>query len=115
MASFVTPSRAVACSIAIQQGFHTHNEATETASHIRVRIGVTAGEPVAEDQDLFGAAVQLAARICNCAEPNEILVANVMRELCIGKDFLFSDRGAQPLRGFEEPVQLWEVRWQDGD
>ena len=113
MASFATPSRAVECSIAVQQGFHTHNEAADSESRIRVRIGITAGEPVAEDEDLFGAAVQLAARICNCAEPNEILVANVMRELCIGKGFSFSDRGAQELRGFKEPVQVWEVRWRE--
>ena len=39
--------------------------------------------------------------------------AHVMRELCIGKGFLFSDRGAQALRGFEDPVQVWEVRWRE--
>ena len=113
MASFVTPSRAIECSIVIQQRFHTYNEEAEPRSHIRIRIGVTAGEPVAEDGDLFGATVQLASRVCDCAEPSKILVANVMRELCIGKGFLFSDRGAQTLRGFEEPVQLWEVSWKE--
>ena len=35
------------------------------------------------------------------------------RELCIGKGFLFSDRGTQALRGFEDPVQIWEVRWRE--
>ena len=111
MASFVTPSHAVECSIVIQRQFHTHNEEADTESHLRVRIGVNAGEPVTEDGDLFGAAVQLASRICNCAEPSEILVANVMREICIGKGFLFLDHGTQSLRGFENPVQLWVVTW----
>ncbi len=45
--------------------------------------------------------------------PRKIFVANVMRELCIGKGFLFSDRGTQALRGFEDPVQIWEVRWRE--
>ena len=112
MASFITPSHSVECAIAIQRGFASHNE-RDADEPIRVRVGITAGEPVTEDQDLFGAVVQLASRICNCAEPTEILVANVMRELCIGKGFLFSDRGPQALRGFEDPVQVWEVRWRE--
>ena len=66
---------------------------------------------MAESEDLFGTAVQLASRICACAEPTGILVANVIRELCMGKDFLFSDHGDVALRGFEDPVRLYEVRW----
>ena len=111
MASFASVSRGVECAITIQRGFSAHNEQNPDTP-IRVRIGLTAGEPVTEDQDLFGAAVQLASRICDCAEPSKILVANVIRELCIGKDFLFADRGETALRGFEDPVRLYEVSWQ---
>ena len=42
-----------------------------------------------------------------------ILVANVVGELCAGKGFLFADRGEVERRGFEEPVRLYEVRWQE--
>jgi class 3 adenylate cyclase len=38
-----------------------------------------------------------------------------VRELCAGKGFLFSDRGEAALRGFEDPVRLYEVRWRKGD
>jgi len=55
--------------------------------------------------------VRLAARICAQAEPGQILVSNVVRELAAGKGFLFSDRGNVVLRGFEVPVRLYEVRW----
>ena len=68
-----------------------------------------------EHNDLFGAAVQLAARICDCAESDAILVANVIRELCIGKGFLFADTGEQALRGFEDPVRLYECYYQSED
>jgi class 3 adenylate cyclase len=112
MASFVSASGAVECAIAIQKAFTSHNE-QNSDTPIRVRIGLTAGEPVLENQDLFGAAVQLARRICDCAEPSEILVANVMRELCIGKGFLFTDRGLAVLKGFEDPVRVHEVSWQE--
>ncbi|HLA19581.1 MAG TPA: adenylate/guanylate cyclase domain-containing protein, partial [Dehalococcoidia bacterium] len=87
---------------------------------IRVRIGLNAGEPIAEDDpdgrgDLFGTAVIAAARIAAQAEGGEILVSNVVRELVAGKGFLFSSRGRTALRGFDDPVEVYEVRWQEGD
>jgi adenylate cyclase len=109
MASFPTASKALDCAKAIQAAFAAHNESPETP--IRVRIGLNAGEPVAEDHDLFGTAVQLAARVCAHAEPGQILASNVVRELAAGKGFLFSDQGDVVLRGFEDPVRLYEVRW----
>ena len=76
-----------------------------------MRIGLSAGEPIAEDEDLFGAAVNEAARISAAAKAGEILMADVVRQLTKGKDFLFSDRGETSLRGFEDPVRLYEVSW----
>jgi class 3 adenylate cyclase len=78
-----------------------------------VRVGLNAGEPIPEEADLFGTAVQLAARICAHADPGEILAPIVVRELAAGKGFLFSDLGAVALRGFEDPVRLYEVRWRE--
>jgi len=78
-----------------------------------VRVGLNAGEPIAEDDDLFGTAVNEAARITATAKGGEILVANVVRELAKGKDFFFSDRGETSLKGFDEPVRLFEVRWRE--
>jgi class 3 adenylate cyclase len=109
MASFSSATRALECAIAMQRAFAQHNDSAEEA--IRVRIGLNAGEPIAEDEDLFGMAVILAARIAAKAEGGEILASNVVRELVAGKGFLFSDRGDVVLRGFEDPVRLHEVRW----
>jgi class 3 adenylate cyclase len=112
MASFASAARALECAIAVQRAFSEHNESNPDA-RIRVRIGLNAGEPVAEEEDLFGTAVQLAARICAHAEPGEILVPIVVRELAAGKGFLLADRGEVGLRGFEDPVRLYEVRWRE--
>jgi class 3 adenylate cyclase len=108
MASFATASKALACATAIQTALAERNETAEEP--INVRIGLNAGEPVAEDEDLFGTAVQLAARVCARAQPGTILASNVVRELSAGKPFLFSDQGDVVLRGFEDPVRLYEVR-----
>ncbi len=114
MASFASASRAISCSISIQQAMAAHNEA-EPRSALRVRIGLNAGEPVAEEGDLYGTAVQLAARICAEAGPGCILVSDVVRQLAMGKGFRFSDRGDVTLRGFEDPVRLYQVRWREDE
>jgi class 3 adenylate cyclase len=54
---------------------------------------------------------EISRKIAAQAKGGEILVANVVRELAAGKGFLFADRGEVTLRGFEDPVRLYEVRW----
>ncbi len=110
MASFRSASRAIDAAIAIQRAVAEHN-AREPDLPLGVRIGVNAGEPVSEDRDLFGATVQLARRVCDHAAPGQILVTEGVRHLVAGKAFLFSDRGVVSLKGFEDPVRLYEVRW----
>ncbi len=78
---------------------------------LSVRIGLSAGEPVTDAGDLFGAAVQLAARLCAHAEPGGILTSTAVRDLSIGKGFVFIDQGEVALRGFEEPVRPYAVQW----
>ena len=112
MASFSTASSALDAAIAIQQGVAAHKEEYPD-SPLGVYIGLNAGEPIAEEGDLFGTSINLAARICDHAEAGQILAANVVRELAAGKQFLFSDLGETELRGFEDPVKLWEVRWRE--
>ncbi len=79
-------------------------------AEVRVRIGLNAGEPIAEDDDLFGLSVIKAARIGDRAEPGQVLVSDVVRQLCEGKTFEFTSVGDATLKGFDEPVALYEVR-----
>jgi len=111
MASFSSATKALECAIAMQRAFAKQNESAEEA--IRVRVGLNAGEPIAEDDDLFGTAVNEAARITATAKGGEILASDVVRQLAKGKDFFFSDRGETSLKGFDEPVRLFEVKWRE--
>jgi class 3 adenylate cyclase len=108
MASFGSVTRAVECAIALQRAF-----AGREGEPLNVRVGLNAGEPIEEDGDLFGATVILASRIAAKADGGEILVADTVRGLSSGKGFLFSDRGEFVAKGFEEPVRVYEVRWQE--
>ena len=112
MASFTTASAALDCAIAIQRGVADHVEA-HPDTPLALYVGLNAGEPIAEEGDLFGTSVDLAARICDHAEPGQIVASDVVRQLAAGKDFLFADLGETALRGFEDPVKLWEVRWEE--
>ncbi len=112
MASFTTASSALGCAIAIQRGVAAHIE-EHPDSPLALYIGLNAGEPIVEERDLFGTSVDLAKRICDHAEAGQVLASDVVRQLAAGKDFLFSDLGETELRGFEDPVKLWEVRWRE--
>lgn len=69
-----------------------------------VRVGIAAGEPVERSNDLFGSTVQLAARLCAQADPGQILVSQVVADLCIGKNLKFTDAGECMLKGFDAPI-----------
>ena len=117
MTSFNSASAALECAIALQQAFAAHNEQPRAAvpHALRLRIGINAGEPIAEDDpdgrgDLFGTAVTTASRIQSLAKGGEILVSDVVRQLVAGKGFMFDDRGETVLRGFDDPVRIFAVR-----
>jgi len=116
MASFTSVVKGVECAIALQRAFAERNETA--AEPLHVRVGLSAGEPIEEDgpdgrPDLFGETVILASRIASAAKGDEVLASLAVRELCAGKGFLFADAGAHVMRGFEEPVQVFAVRWQE--
>lgn len=110
MASFVSAAAAVRCATRIQRGLAQY-EQEHTEYPIKVRIGAAAGEPVEHQNDLFGSTVQLAARLCSHAQPEQILVSNVIAELCMGKGLLFQDLGEVSLKGFERPIRVHAVEW----
>ncbi|HLC28411.1 MAG TPA: AAA family ATPase [Dehalococcoidia bacterium] len=110
MASFASASAAIECAIDVQRTFSEYNRHAEYEP-IHLRMGLNAGEPVAEDEDLFGTTVQAAARIAGRARPGQILVSDVVRQLASGKGFAFADCGRAALKGFPERFRLYEVTW----
>ena len=105
MASFDDAPASVASAIGIQGALASYND--ESATPIRVRIGIHAGEPVAENDDLFGSAVQVASRICDITPVDSILVSGKLRDACDGSDLVFEPAGAETLKGIQETVELF--------
>ena len=110
MASFQQASQAVEAAIAIQRDIEMNN-GPELPLHIK--IGINAGEPIAENNDLFGTPVQLAARVCAFAGSDQIAVSKLVRDLCQGKGLVFRDLGQAEFKGFAETMPVYEAQWRD--
>jgi class 3 adenylate cyclase/DNA-binding CsgD family transcriptional regulator len=106
LAVFGSPRRALECAVAVQR-------ATES-SPLRVRMGLNTGEVTLTGDDVFGAAVNAAARIAAKAQGGEILLSDVVRQL-VGPNagLELRDRGRLRLRGFPERWRVHELVWQD--
>jgi len=109
MAAFISAFQAVSAAMQIQRALR----AEPAEERLHVRIGVAAGEPVTEQNDLFGAAVQQAARLCASASPDCIVVSSGVHDLCRGKGIRFSDGGPIDVKGFDEPIGHFEVEWRE--
>ena len=90
MSWFPSATAALRCASSLQKAFEAHSEGGE---RISIRAGINAGEPVEEDDDLFGTSVIVAARTAASASGGQIVVTDVVRQLVAGKEFLFADRG----------------------
>jgi class 3 adenylate cyclase len=110
MASFVSAAGAIRCAIQVQRELEKHAQANPDRQ-LKVRVGAAAGEPVEQNNDLFGSTVQLAARLCAHAQPEQILVSNAIAELCIGKGLSFEDIGKVTLKGFGSPIHAHAAAW----
>ena len=108
MAAFLSAASAVRTACHVQSGLTAHNSG-EPDYLVQVRVGISAGEPVEDNDDLFGSTVQLAARLCGQAEPGQILVSSVVADLCLGKGLKFVHAGHCELKGFADPIATHAV------
>lgn len=81
----------------------------ETGSPIHVRIGITTGEPVDHNDDLFGTAVNLAARLCSEADRDGVLCSDDVRTRGSDAGFGFVAAGERSVKGFDEPVPVFTL------
>jgi len=110
MVSFVSADNGTQCAATIQQAFAANNTNTPE-QEMHVRIGLSAGEPVEENNDLFGSTVQMAARVCNSASPDQILAVQSVKDNCTHKQHEFLHVGHKVFKGFNEPASLYEIPW----
>ena len=108
MASFDSVPASVDCARSIQKALDGFRLGSTEPLHIR--IGIDAGVPVEESNDLFGATVQAASRLCAAAEPDAILVSEAVRRE-LGTGVAIQGLGTKELKGLHKPVAIFQVGW----
>ena len=108
MASFDETRQSIECAQSIQKNLDSFNKSS--SEKLGLRIGLDAGEPVSDSNDLFGSTVQMAARLCAIAERNSIYVTDAVRAFAPNSVQVI-DRGSRELKGFSEPIPVFEVSW----
>lgn len=111
MMTFRSVRRAVGCAVASQMDLDEHNKEHREVPLI-VRMGLSIGEPIREEEDLFGRSVVLAARISAKAQGQQILICQTVHSLITGsREFTFREKGDFDLKGFARSHLLYEVLW----
>jgi class 3 adenylate cyclase len=111
MVAFQSALRGLQCAIAIQRAFAEHN--ASDGEHVRVRIGLHAGEAVREADDFYGKNVILASRVAGKAVGGEILVSSLLRQLVESSTdaSLFSEPRQVELKGLAGTHTVFSIGW----
>jgi class 3 adenylate cyclase len=110
MLAFASARRGVACASAIQQELAQVRQGQDVP---KVRIGLSVGEPIAEEGDLFGMSVITAARVSASAGADQVLVSELVYGLVFScGDFAFSPVAPVELKGIKGDQKLYELHWQ---
>jgi class 3 adenylate cyclase/tetratricopeptide (TPR) repeat protein len=112
MAVFGSASAALGCAVDMQQGVEQDNRKSRHPA-VGLRIGLSGGEVVLEDDDYWGDSVVEAARLCALCEGGQILASDVVR-LTAGRrsPHQYRSLGALNLKGLPDPVGTVEVLWE---
>ena len=79
MVAFQSAKKGLDCAVAIQRSFDNHN--ATNGEHVKVRIGLHAGEVIKDQDDFYGKNVIMASRVAGKAAGGEILVSSLLRQL----------------------------------
>src|SRR5712671_1778397 len=86
------------------------NAATPLGQRIAFRVGINLGDVIAEEEDIFGDGVNVAARLEALAEPGGICVSRVVRDQVRDKlDYGFEDLGEQQVKNIARPVRVYRI------
>jgi TolB-like protein/Tfp pilus assembly protein PilF len=111
LAEFQSVVDAVRCAVEIQRGTAERNQETSPERRIELRIGINLGDVIAEEHDIFGDGVNVAARLEALAAPGGICVSRVARDQVRDRlDYAFEDLGEQSVKNIARPVRVYALR-----
>ena len=109
LAEFDSVVGAVRCAVAIQKLLTERNAGTPQSRRLAFRMGITQGEIVVDEVDVYGEGINVAARLQALAEVGGIAISGRVHEDVAGKtDIGWRDAGEQTLRNIARPVRVWQ-------
>ena len=111
---FHSVADAVLCAAEIQRRMSRRNTDVSPARWIQFRIGINLGDVIAEENDIFGDGVNVAARLESLAEPGGIYVSGAVRDQVGDRldEIAFEDLGDQNVKNIARPIRVFRVRLQ---
>jgi len=111
LVEFDSAADAVSCGLEIQKGLRTDDARAGGDRRIWLRIGINTGDVIADDHDIYGNSVNIAARLEGLAEPGEVYVTRAVRDQLEGHPGLaFEDRGERKVKNLKSPIRIYRVR-----
>jgi adenylate cyclase len=111
LAEFASVVDAVRCAAQVQRTMADRNAKTAEDRRITFRIGVNLGDVIAEEDDIYGDGVNIAARLETLAEPGGICISRVVRDQIRDKlPYPFEDRGEQSVKNIVRSVRVYALR-----
>jgi predicted ATPase/class 3 adenylate cyclase len=111
MATFESALGALRAAAGIQAAVERLDDAQGKIG-IAARVGVAAGEPIADGDDLHGMTVVIASRLCSAAGTGEVLVQGVVESLVASRDGVTLEAASEyELKGVPDPVQASRLIW----
>lgn len=117
LAVFPDGRKALAAVLDLQRSRHDHTEHWPSAAPMRLQIGIAAGEVIEVDGDCYGDAVNVASRLSDLSGPDQIWATRsvVSQVRAPDRNLLFRSLGSFPLRGRQQPTEIFQVHWEDED
>jgi adenylate cyclase len=110
LAEFQSVVDAVRCAVEVQRGMLDREQEVPDERRIRFRIGINLGDVIAEEHDIFGDGVNVAARLEALAEPGGIYVSGTVRDHIRDKlPYPFEDMGEQSVKNIARPVRVYAL------
>lgn len=114
MAVFEEPASAVRAAIEMQTNLKSYNNVQPPSDHIHIRIGMNHGVALTKDDDVFGDAVNLAARVESVADADQILISeSVYRAVKDSDDIICRFHTRAQVKGKSEDVKVYRVVWSE--
>src|SRR5262250_2982033 len=111
LAEFASVVDAVRCAVDVQRGMVERNTGTPPEKRIEFRVGINLGDVIAEEDDIFGDGVNIAARMEGLAEPGSICISGTVRDHIGDRlPYAFDDMGEQSVKNIARPVRAYALR-----